>query len=298
VQLVLNCVGLEPGEGRDAAFAMAAEQGIEWLELFHGVNWTEDDAGQVVADVAGRGLRISAVDALSQLYRRSTRAADRNQQLLLRQIEVAAAAGAPYVVTYFGHSDERDDRRAIEQYMERLAPCLERAEQANVTILLENEFDAASVDPAGSDVTRRPEAVRELIERVGSARFRTNFDAANYYFAGAEPFPYAFEVLRDVIEYVHVKDGHRLNALAGGGDDELWERSQDHDREYAWCPVGEGAVNWDGLLRALDRAGYSGFVALEPHSRRPHAEDAWRHAIEFVRARLPAPARAAREGGR
>ena len=59
-----------------------------------------------------------------------------------------------------------------------------------------------------------------------------------------------------------------------------------YDREYAWTPVGEGAVNWDGLLRALVRRGYSGFIALEPHSRRAHAEEAWRQSIEFVRARI------------
>ena len=285
---MLNCVGLEPGEGLEAAFGVAAAQGIEWLELFHGVNWTEEDAEQVIAEVAAHGLRLSSVDALSQLYRRTPRAADRNQQLLLRQIEVAAAAGAPYVITYFGHAGERDDRRAIHVYLERLAPCLEQAEQANVTILLENEFDAACVDPNGSDITRRPEVVRELIERAGSARFRTNFDPSNYHFAGVEPFPYAYEVLEDLIEYVHVKDGHRLSPFGSAPDSELWDRARDGpDREYAWCRVGEGAVNWDGLLRALERRGYSGFIAVEPHSRRPHAEEAWRQSIEFVRARVP-----------
>ena len=285
MRLVLNCVGLVPGGGLDPAYRIAAEYGIEWLELFHERNYTEVDGEQVVADIAARGLRVSAVDALSQLYREPPRA-ERNQQILLYQIELAAAAGAPYVITYFGHGGERDDRRAIAVYAERLAPCLERAEQANVTILLENEFDSAALDPAGSDITRRPEVVRELIEHVGHERFKTNFDPSNYYFAGVEPFPYAYEVLADVIEYVHVKDGHRLGALGPTHDSELWVQSRDYDREHEWCPVGEGAVNWDGLLRALGRRGYSGFVGLEPHCRPRHAEDAWRQSIEFVRSRI------------
>ena len=292
MRLALNCVGLE-GVGLDAAYRIAAEYGIEWLEIFHERNYTEADGEQVVADIASRGLRVSAVDALSQLYREPA-LAERNQQILRYQIELAAAAGAPYAITYFGFGGERDDQRAMKVYAERLAPCLELAEQLNVTILLENEFDSAALDPAGSDITRRPEVVRELIEKVGSARFRTNFDPSNYNFAGAEPFPYAYEVLKDVIEYVHVKDGHRLGELGPAHDEELWVRSRDFDREYGWCPVGEGAVNWDGLLRALVRDGYDGFIALEPHCQIRHAEDAWRQSIEFVRPRIGDRARSCR----
>ena len=287
MRLALNCVGLE-GEGLGAAYRIAAEYGIEWLEVFHERNYTEADGEQVVADIASRGLRVSAVDALSQLYLEPSRA-ERNQQILRYQIELAAAAGAPYAITYFGFGGERDDQRAMKVYAERLAPCLERAEELNVTILLENEFDSAALDPAGSDITRRPEVVRELIEKVGSARFRTNFDPSNYNFAGVEPFPYAYEILEDVIEYVHVKDGHRITELGQAHDAELWVRSRDFDREYGWCPVGEGAVNWDGLLRALVRRGYDGFIALDPHCQTRHAEDAWRQSIEFVRPRIGDP---------
>lgn len=287
MQLVLNCVGLEPGTGLEPAYRIAAEYGIEWLELFHDRNWNEANGEQVIEEVTARGLRVSAVDGLSQLFRESP-LAERNQQILLRQIELAAAAGAPYAITYFGHAGERDDERAVAVYAERLAPCLERAEELKVTILLENEFDGAGLDPAGSDITRRPEVVRELVERVGSERFRTNFDASNYYFAGVEPFPYAYTVLRDVIEYVHVKDGRRLGPLGPAHDDALWDRRHEHLGEYGWCSVGEGAVNWDGLLRALARDGYAGFVGLEPHCWPVHAEPAWRQAIEFVRPRIGA----------
>ena len=54
-------------------------------------------------------LGVSAVDALSQLYREPA-LAERNQQILRYQIELAAAAGAPYAITYFGFGGERDDR--------------------------------------------------------------------------------------------------------------------------------------------------------------------------------------------
>jgi sugar phosphate isomerase/epimerase len=284
VRLVLNCVGLQ-GEGLGPAYRIAAEFGIEWLEIFHDRNYTQADGEEVVADIASRGLKVSAVDALSQLYRESP-LAERNQEVLRYQIELAASAGAPYAITYFGFGGERDDAGAMKVYAERLKPCLELAEERNVTILLENEFDSASLDPNGSDITRRPEVVRELVEQVGSPRFRTNFDPSNYNFAGVEPFPYAYEVLKDVLEYVHVKDGHRIGPLVSPIDEELWVRTVDYDREYGWCEVGEGAVNWDGLLRALVRDGFDGFIGLEPHCQPRHAEDAWRQSIEFVRARI------------
>ena len=77
-----------------------------------------------------------------------------------------------------------------------------------------------------------------------------------------------------------------MTELGPAHDPELWVRSRDFDREYGWCPVGDGAVNWDGLLRALVRNGYDGFIGLEPHCQPRHAEDAWRQSIEFVRARI------------
>ena len=57
MRLVLNCVGLEPGEGLGAAFAVAAANGIEWLELFHGINWTGEDLDRSqVGDKSTRGV--------------------------------------------------------------------------------------------------------------------------------------------------------------------------------------------------------------------------------------------------
>jgi sugar phosphate isomerase/epimerase len=285
VQLVLNCVGLEPGTGLGPAYRIAAEHGIEWLELFHDRNWTDADGEEVMAEVAARGLKVAAVDGLSQLYR-ETGVWERNQQVLLRQVELAATCGAPYAITYFGHAEERDDARAVGVYRERLAPCLERAEELGVTILLENEFDGQGHDPAASDITRRPDVVRDLIEQVGSRRFRTNFDASNYYFSGVEPFPYAYTVLKDVIEYVHVKDGRRLGRYGPVHDDTVWDRRMEHLGEVGWCEVGEGAINWDSIFRALHRDGFTGFVGLEPHCWPAHAEPAWRQSIEFVQPRI------------
>ncbi len=285
MKLVLNCVGLEPGTGLEPAYRIAAEYAIEWLELFHDRNWTDANGEAVMAEVAARGLKVSAVDGYTQLFR-EPELAERNQRLLLRQIELAAATGAPYAITYFGHTGERDDDHAVRVYRERLAPCLERAEELGVTILLENEFDGQALDPLATDITRRPDVVRELIESVGSPRFRTNFDASNYYFAGVEPYPYAYAVLKDFVEYVHVKDGRRLGPYGPVHDDAVWDRRQEHLGEVGWCPVGEGAINWDGLLRALVRDGFTGFVAVEPHCWPAHAETAWRQAIDFVRPRI------------
>jgi sugar phosphate isomerase/epimerase len=287
MELVLNCVGLEPGGGLEPAYRVAAEHGIGWLELFHDRNWTLENGERVMEEVAERGLRVSAVDGWTQLYREDG-FWQPSREVLMRQIELAAFAGAPYAITYFGHAAERDDDRAIATYRDRLAPCLERAEELGVTILLENEFDGLGHDPAESDVTRRPDVVRDLIEQVGSARFRTNFDASNYYFSGVEPYPYAYTVLRDVIDYVHVKDGRRLGRYGPAHDDAKWDRRMEHAGEVGWCEVGEGAINWDGLLRALRTDGFTGFVALEPHCWPAHAEEAWRQSIAFVKPRFVA----------
>ena len=158
----------------------------------------------------------------------------------------------------------------------------ERAEALGVTLTLENEFDCFGHDPAGSDPTRRPEATARLFERVGSSRFRLTFDPCNAYFAGIEAFPSFYEAVRPFIGYVHVKDGGRLTGAA----DPAWTEFSDHGRRYATCPLGEGALNWPGLLRALARDGYSGFLTLEPHGRIESRDAAWDQAASTLKGWL------------
>lgn len=47
--------------------------------------------------------------------------------------------------------------------------------------------------------------MKTIVEHMNSEYFKTNFDATNYYQAGYEGFPYAYEVLKEYIVHVHIK---------------------------------------------------------------------------------------------
>jgi len=64
-----------------------------------------------------------------------------------------------------------------------------------------------------------------------------------------QPFPFGYELLRDKVVHVHLKDGVRKD-----------ERSE-------LLPIGEGEVNIEGQLKALLLDDYKGYVSLETHWR-------------------------------
>ncbi|HBN97527.1 MAG TPA: sugar phosphate isomerase/epimerase, partial [Firmicutes bacterium] len=59
-----------------------------------------------------------------------------------------------------------------------------------VTLVLENE---------AHDMTHTPENALAIINHFQSSNFRLNLDATNFYQGGNEAFPYAYDLLKDVI---------------------------------------------------------------------------------------------------
>lgn len=81
----------------------------------------------------------------------------------------------------------------LKPYYER---AIRKAEQRKIYLALENE---------AHDITQSPEGMKAFVEYMDSEYFQTNFDATNYYQAGYEGFPYAYEVLKEHIVHVHIK---------------------------------------------------------------------------------------------
>ncbi len=96
---------------------------------------------------------------------------------------------------------------------------------------------------AGS-IAGNPELCKELCERVGSQWFGVLYEPCNL-MHGKVDYKEAFEVFKDYIVHVHLKDG-RWN-----GD------------EFERCHLGEGDVDIPWVLEALASIGYEGDYALE-----------------------------------
>jgi len=280
MKLVVSGTG-EYYEGQPVSrlLGVAQRYAARYLELWYPKNTKVLGLEPSIALIEASGLQVIAVSTWTHLCGPSDVQAQ--QALLTAGIELVARLGGRYASTYFGHGEVQDDDLLIGRYIERLRPCLQRAEELGVTICLENEFNVLGDDPLASDITRRPWSIRKLIERVGSPHFRLTYDACNFYFAGTEPFPLAYEVLKDYIAYVHLKDG---TLYAPRLYSQELQRYSDHSGEYICLPVGQGAINYAGILARLAADGYDGFVTLEPHVEPARIETTYEQTMAYLRA--------------
>ena len=231
------------------------------------------------------GLSVACISTPTALY-----GADRENSLTLlgTAVGLAVASGATMVNTYFGHTDELDDARAIGMYSQAIVPVLDRAVEVGATVVLENEFDAFGWDPAGSDITRRPAALAALCARIDSPAFGLTFDPANFCCAGVDPRGEALPRLASHIRYVHVKDVISVPDTAKPTTPG-WVRYRDHDLAFETTRLGTGDVPWPGLLAELARNAYSGYLTLEPHCEPQRLLAEVRQSAGYLRAALAVP---------
>jgi len=120
-----------------------------------------------------------------------------------------------------------------------LREAAKKAAEADITLALENEH-ICFADNAVNSV--------RLIDKVGHPNLRLNWDPANAYYAGEDPYPYGYSFVKDYVAHVHFKDA--ITEPNG-------------KRRY----VVEGEIRWEDQLRALLSDGYDGFVTIETHCR-------------------------------
>ncbi len=153
-----------------------------------------------------------------------------------RAVELAEFFDCRYIrmFSFFVPEGEADAHRAA--VMERLRAFLDAVEGRPVVLLHENERHIYG------DIPRR---CRDIFETCDSPQLHMTFDPANFVMCGVRPFSEGYEMLKDYIAYLHIKDG-------------LME-------EKRVVPAGEGDGQLRELLGALQAEGYDGFVSLEPH---------------------------------
>ncbi|WP_436906748.1 sugar phosphate isomerase/epimerase family protein [Halosimplex marinum] len=136
---------------------------------------------------------------------------------------------------YIPDGDDPADHR--EEVLRRTRAAVERAESADVTLVLENEKDIYGDTPG---------RMRDLLTTVDSPHLRAVFDPANYLEIGARPYPDALLQVVEYVDQVHVKDA------------EYGERGEIR-------PAGEGDGRIGETVAALHERGFDGPLSLEPH---------------------------------
>ncbi len=155
-----------------------------------------------------------------------------------RAIELARIFATPFIRVFSFYppasaASGADPALWRDEVLRRLREMTERAQEAGIVLLHENEKDIY-----GDTIAR----CLDLMQHVDG--LQAVFDPANFIQCGQTPYPDAYEQLRPWLRYVHVKDARADGSVAAAG---------------------EGVSRWPALLARLRQDGYDGFFSLEPH---------------------------------
>jgi sugar phosphate isomerase/epimerase len=117
------------------------------------------------------------------------------------------------------------------------------AEKCNVYLTIEAVYDM---------VVRDYYTLKELLDTVKSKYLVVNFDPIHYHLYRND-IPWVVRRLGKLIKHVHLHDG------AG--------RPGEPREDNIWTLLGEGTVDWEGMLVALREIGYKGFLSMEIESK-------------------------------
>jgi L-ribulose-5-phosphate 3-epimerase len=226
-----------------AALDVCEELGIRAVELREVggvsiVDHTPDALQAMRQELDGRGFRVCAI---ASPFLKCDRNDDPVAQELIheRALQAAAILSAP-VVRAFAYWRESDPSAALADLGNALRRAAARSNDAGVTLALENEHEC--------NVATSVEA-QAALDAAASPHLRLIWDPGNA--AMLDPASFAglggLETIYDRVAHVHLKD------VSASGD---------------WTRVGEGIVDFAGLLRYLADAGYDGYLSFETHYQR------------------------------
>lgn len=178
----------------------------------------------------------------------------------------AARLGAGRIRVYAGSFLEGEDELRARKWSLLIASLRELAPEAarrGVILVVENHFNTMTMSAADT-----AKLMRELGDLPGVGIL---YDQANLTFTHCEPHPEAIALQAPWIRHVHVKDlvftdpGAPFRASAVN-------RVDAGERTVRSRVLGEGVLDWAGILAALRSAGYAGTLSLE-YEYRWHPQD-------------------------
>ena len=169
-------------------------------------------------------------------------------------------------------SDEIDAGYA--DFAARWNPILDAFDEAGVRFALE-------VHPA--EIAYDIHTAERAIEAVGGRdAFGFNFDPSHLVWQGIDPVAF-LDAFPDRILHVHVKDvARRLDGRSSILGSHL--PFGDHRRGWDFRTPGRGEIDFEEIIRALNRIGYQGPLSVEWEDAEMDREHGAREAMEFLQA--------------
>ena len=220
--------------------------GIHYVEM-RGVDGnnliyhTDEKAGEIRKRLDEAGIKLSAIGSpLGKIDIRDD--FGKHFDEFKRAIEIAQLMDVQNIRMfsfYVPWDDMNADPACRESIKNSVFECMRKfvdyASGENVVLLHENEKGIYGEKAA---------ECRELMDEFAGDHFKAIFDFANFVQAGQDTLD-AYELLKDHIAYIHVKDSLKENGKV--------------------VPAGYGDGNVAEILKKLFDNGFDGFLSLEPH---------------------------------
>ena len=243
----------------ETVIAKASEFGYDGIEWRGGPQGHVNPATPTPQKAALRqmcsdaGLMVLAITAYTSFVSKSAEERQANVDEVRRYSDVAAELGAHYVRVFLGELPEGVNPDA--SMYENIAGCLnvasEHALSLGVRIAIEPHDDFA-----------RSSVVAPILNRTQSHSPQVIWDIGNAFAAGEESLE-GFELLKDRLAYIQIKDGKRRGT------------------EWQLCPLGQGDVPLGQAFELLSANGYEGTLSVE-------WEYAWHPELDPPEIALPA----------
>lgn len=226
------------------------------------------------------GLEVSAlVGELGQHGFQDKRENAKKIEMSKRILDLALEMGTNIVTTHIGVIP---DDVSGETYATMHEACRELSEYAagmNAHFAIETGPETAA-------------HLKQFLDTFGTTGIAVNYDPANLVMVTGDDPVQGVYTLKDYIVHTHAKDGVKLYDL----DPRIIYRSVDYDEVvralnidvaqlgelYKEVPLGEGNVDWDGYMKAVQKIGYSGYLTVERETGDDPAADIAK-ALKFLR---------------
>jgi len=178
-----------------------------------------------------------------------------------------------HLVYFFPPTEQADVDEGFKDFAEKWNPILDVFEEVGVKFALEVHPTEIAYDIYSSE-----RALRELGYRKS---FGFNFDPSHFYWQMMDPVKF-IEKFSDRIFNVHIKDSIRtLDGYSSILSSHL--SFGDGRRGWDFRSPGRGGVNFEAIVRALNRIGYKGPLSVEWEDMGMERERGAREAYEFVK---------------
>ena len=127
--------------------------------------------------------------------------------------------------------------------------------------------------------------LKKFLDSLGSTGVGVNLDPANLVMVTGDDPAKAVHNLKDYIVHTHAKDGKQNFYV---DPDIIYGMVKSHivtSNSFIEVPLGEGSVNWDEYLKALEDIGYKGFLTIEREVGDDPEKDI-RKAVEFLNGKM------------